>query len=309
MRITPPRYRQVAIAALWALAAIIVTGAAVRLTDSGLGCDDWPNCSSTKLVDVSSRHAAIEQVNRFFTGVVGIAVIVAVLASLWRVPRRRDLTQLSIGLVIGVLANAVLGGVSVLVDLHPLAVQGHMLLSMALIVTGATLVRRAGQPDGVPRVRTVSDATHHLVAVHFGLSCLAIVTGTWVTGAGPHAGDAEAPRLDVAIHTVAQIHGTIVMITLAVSLAIAAAIRRNRLDATALTTPLSTWIFLGVLQAAIGYIQYFNDVPALLVGIHVAGATAVMFASTQLILSTSAPSDASSAGIRHERADDAAFAT
>ncbi len=225
MRITPTRYRYIAIAALWALAAIIVTGAAVRLTDSGLGCDDWPNCSSTKLIDVSSRHAAIEQINRFFTGVVGVAVIVAVLASLRRVPRRADLTRLSIGLVVGVLANAVLGGISVLVDLHPLAVQGHMLLSMALIVTGTTLVRRAGEPDGVPRVRVLSEPTRRLVVGHFVLSCIAIVTGTWVTGAGPHAGDAEAPRLDVAIHTVAQIHGTMVMVTLAVSLAIAVRIR------------------------------------------------------------------------------------
>ncbi|HUF97075.1 MAG TPA: COX15/CtaA family protein [Ilumatobacter sp.] len=289
MRITPARYRQVAIAALWALAAIIVSGAAVRLTDSGLGCDDWPNCSSTKLIDVSSRHAAIEQINRFFTGVVGLAVIVAVLASLWRVPRRRDLTQLSIALVVGVLANAVLGGISVLVDLHPLAVQGHLLLSMALIVTGATLVRRSGQPDGVARERTVSDSTHKLVVAHFVVTCVAIITGTWVTGAGPHAGDEDAPRLDVAIRTVAQIHGVTVMITLAIALAIAGAIRRTRSDAAAITTPLSTWIFLGALQAAIGYIQYFNDVPALLVGIHVAGATAVMFAATQLLLSTSAP--------------------
>jgi cytochrome c oxidase assembly protein subunit 15 len=289
MRITPTRYRQVAIAALWALAAIVVTGSAVRLTDSGLGCDDWPNCSNTKLIDVSSRHAAIEQINRFFTGVVGIAVIVAVLASLWRVPRRRDLTLLSLWLVAGVVANAVLGGISVLVDLHPLAVQGHMLLSMALIVVGTVLVRRAGDPDGVPLVRVVSEQARRLVVGHFVLSCVAIVTGTWVTGAGPHAGDADAARLDVAIPTVARIHGTTVMATLALAVVIAVRVRQSGRDRSALTAPLSTWMFLGALQAVVGYLQYFNDIPALLVGIHIAGATAVMFASTQLLLATVAP--------------------
>lgn len=309
MRITPTRYRQVAIAALWALAAIIVTGSAVRLTDSGLGCDDWPNCSSTKLIDVSSKHAAIEQINRFFTGVVGMAVIVAVLASLWRVPRRRDLTRLSLWLVAGVVANAVLGGISVLVDLHPLAVQGHMLLSMALIVVGTVLVRRAGEPDGVPLVRVVSEPTRRLVIGHFGLSCAAVVTGTWVTGAGPHAGDASAARLDVAIRTVAQIHGTTVMATLALSVAIAIRVRNSRQDKTALTTPLSTWMFLGALQAGVGYVQYFNDIPALLVGVHIAGATAVMFASTQLILATVAPDALASSSGHPEPAVEAAFAT
>ena len=157
--LTPPRFRRVAVVALALLAVIIVSGAAVRLTGSGLGCDDWPRCSETALVDVSSKHAAIEQGNRFFTGAVGIAVIACVLGALRRAPRRRDLTVLAWLLVIGVLANAVLGGISVKVDLHPLAVQGHMLLSMGLIVAGAVLVRRSGEPDGVPRRPTVSAPT------------------------------------------------------------------------------------------------------------------------------------------------------
>lgn len=287
--LTPHRYRQITIGALIALAVIIVTGAAVRLTNSGLGCDDWPNCSSERLIDVSSKHAAIEQLNRFFTGVVGIAVIAAVLGAFVRVPRRRDLTMLSIGLVVGVLANAVLGGISVLVDLHPIAVQGHLLLSMALIVNGAVLVRRAGEPDDVPRVNVVSEPTRRLTWVHFGLVWVAVFTGTLVTGAGPHAGDEEAKRLDVAIPTVARIHGVAVMTTIAVALLIAWRIRSNRDDRTALTNVMSTWIFVGALQAALGYVQYFNDVPELLVGLHVAGATLVMLVSTHVVLDTSRP--------------------
>lgn len=290
MQISPGRYRQITIGALVALAVIIVSGAAVRLTNSGLGCDDWPNCSSERFVDVSSKHAAIEQINRLFTGVVGFAVIAAVLGSLVRSgERRRDLVWLSVLLVVGVLANAVLGGISVLVDLHPIAVQGHLLLSMGLIVTGAVLVRRSGEPDGAERERVVTLPTQRMAGLLLGLTWVAVVTGTLVTGAGPHAGDEDARRLDLAISAVARVHAVSVLTALAIAILIAWRIRRYRRDRQALTNVLSTWIFVAALQAAVGYIQYFNDVPALLVGIHVAGATLVMLVSTQVVLDTTRP--------------------
>jgi cytochrome c oxidase assembly protein subunit 15 len=285
--ISPQRYRAIAVAALAALAAIIVTGAAVRLTDSGLGCDDWPNCSSTKLVDVSSRHAAIEQLNRLFTGIVGLAVIAAVLASRWRSPRRLDLTVLSWLLVFGVLANAVLGGISVKVDLHPVAIQGHMLLSMLLIVVGTVLVRRAGETDGASRTPTVAPPTRRLVSLHFALTWAAVFTGTLVTGAGPHAGDESAERLDVAIPAIARVHGITVMATIALSLAIAWRINRHPRERSALHRPLTTWILIAAGQAILGYVQYLADVPALLVAIHVTGAIAVMWSATRLLLDLS----------------------
>src|SRR5215218_5690524 len=288
MQISPPRYRVIAICALGALAAIIVTGAAVRLTNSGLGCDDWPNCSDTKLVDVSTGHAAVEQINRLFTGVVGAAVIAAVLASRWRTPRRRDLTVLSWLLVLGVLANAVLGGVSVKVDLHPIAVQGHMLLSMLLIVAGTMLVQRSGEPDGVARVPSVSTVSRRLVQLHFTLTCAAVFTGTLVTGAGPHAGDETAERLDVAIPTITRVHGITVMTTIALSVLLAWRIGHSTRDRNALQRPLFSWIAIAAGQTIVGYVQYLADVPPLLVGIHVAGATAVMWASTNLALHLSA---------------------
>jgi len=284
--LTPSRFRRVAIVALVLLAVIIVSGAAVRLTGSGLGCDDWPRCSATKLVDVSSKHAAIEQGNRFFTGAVGAAVIACVLGAMRRVPRRRDLTVLAWLLVAGVLANAVLGGISVKVDLHPLAVQGHMLLSMGLIVAGAVLVRRAGEPDGVPRRPTVGPASTLLVRGHFAAVCVAVVTGTVVTAAGPHAGDETAVRLDVAIGSAARVHGVAVIVAIALALALAWRIRTNTDDRAALGGSLSAWTFVACLQGAVGYIQYFNGVPALLVGIHVAGATVVMFFAAELLLDT-----------------------
>ncbi len=284
LTLTPATYRKVARFALLALAAIVVSGAAVRLTNSGLGCDDWPRCSRERIIDVSSTHAAIEQINRLFTGVVGLAVIAAVLGSLVRVPRRRDLSTLSWFLVAGVVANALLGGISVKVDLHPMFIQGHMLLSMALIVTATVLVRRSGEPDNVAPKAVTTRITSLLTYLLFGVVCAAVFTGTIVTGAGPHAGDDEAIRLDVAIPTVARIHGVAVMAALVVAVVLAWRLRSNVNDRVALSNSLSTWIAVGILQAAVGYVQYLNDVPALLVGIHVAGATAVMIVSTIVVL-------------------------
>ena len=224
-----------------------------------------------------------------FTGVVGAAVIAAVLASIWRVPRRRELTWLSVWLVIGVIANAVLGGISVLVDLHPVAVQGHLLLSMMLIYAATVLVRRASEPDGVPLERAVSRPTQRLAWIVFAVTSLAIVTGTIVTGAGPHAGDENAERLDIAIPDAARIHAVSVLTAIALALLLAFRLRKIPADRDALQTSLSRWIGIALFQGALGYVQYFNDVPELLVGIHVLGATLVMIATTLLVLDTRRP--------------------
>jgi cytochrome c oxidase assembly protein subunit 15 len=288
VRISPARYRTITAVALGLLIAIVITGAAVRLTGSGLGCDDWPNCNSEQLVDVSSHHAAIEQVNRLFTGLVAVAVIAAVLGSLWRVPRRRDLTWLSIGLVAGVVGQVVLGGITVLVDLHPLAVQGHMLLSMALVATAVVLLRRAGEPDGAVRVAAVSTTTRRLVWALAVVTGVAIVGGTVVTGAGPHAGDEDVRRFDLDISGAARVHGTAVIVALLLAIGIAIRIQRDAAERRVLQGPVSSWIFVAALQAAVGYIQYFNGVPALLVGLHVAGATALWAMTVWLVLATTA---------------------
>jgi heme a synthase len=286
--LSPARYRVICAVALGLLVAIVITGAAVRLTGSGLGCDDWPNCNEERLIDVSSSHAAIEQVNRLFTGLVSVAVIAAVLGSLWRQPRRRDLIVLSLGLVAGVLAQIVLGGILVIFDLHPILVQGHMVLSLILVAIGVVLVRRAGEPDGVPLGHVTSGRARALVGLVAGLTGAAILAGTVVTGAGPHAGDEDVERLGVDIGTAARVHGTIVVLALAAAVALAVRAARHPHDRR-LSGPISSWIFIGLLQAAVGYIQYFNDVPALLVGLHVAGATLLWAMTVHLVLATRAP--------------------
>jgi heme a synthase len=282
--LSPQRYRAITVGALVALMVIVVTGAAVRLTGSGLGCEDWPRCSDERLIDVSDSHTAIEQVNRLFTGLVAVAVIAAVLGSLWRVPRRRDLTALSLGLVAGVVGQIVLGGVTVLVDLHPLAVQAHFLLSMILVANAVVLVHRAGEPDDGVRTEVVTPLSARLTWLLAVASAVAIVTGTVVTGAGPHAGDEEARRFGVAIAAAARVHGVAVVVALVIAVGLSGWLTRRPGDRRRLQAPLSTWIFVGLLQAAIGYTQYFNDVPPLLVGIHVAGATVLWAMTVRLVL-------------------------
>jgi cytochrome c oxidase assembly protein subunit 15 len=292
----PARYRTITIAALAALCVIVVTGAAVRLTGSGLGCDDWPNCNDTELVDVSTGHAAVEQVNRLFTGVVAVAVIAAVLGSVVRQPRRRDLTRLSLGLVAGVVAQIVLGGITVLTDLHPVSVMGHFLLSMAIIANAVVLVHRAGEPDDAVRRPAVRESTRIVVLALMVATTISVVTGTVVTNTGPHAGDEDARRFGWDISDVARIHGTSVMITIALGLVLAWRVRRSAVDRPQLLAAVSSWLFVAVLQAVVGYVQYFSGVPVLLVAVHVAGATALFASTVALTLRTTVAESAMAPG-------------
>lgn len=281
MTVSPARYRQISVVALCLLIVIIVTGAAVRLTGSGLGCSDWPNCNSQRFVDVSNRHAAIEQINRLFTGLVSLVVITAALASLRRQPRRRDLLQLSLGLVVGVGAQGLIGAAVVWLHLHPNTVQLHMLVSLVLVAVAMVLVHRAGLPDD-PAERTpppLSLATVRWLWAGGAVTVVAILFGTVVTGAGPHAGDEDIERLNVSIPAVARLHGIAVMVAVATMLAVALRLRGRPAERRFVGERLTVWVFVAALQAAIGYIQYFNGVPELLVGLHVLGAS-VLWALT-----------------------------
>ena len=275
--------------ALWLLVFIVVTGAAVRLTGSGLGCSDWPTCEQGRVVAPLELHPMIEFVNRAITGLVSAAVALAVLGSLRRTPRRPDLTGLSLGLVAGVVAQIVLGGLVVLFELNPVLVQGHFVVSMLLVADAVVLHHRAGQPGGGARP-LVAPLLRRLSAVLVALAAVVILTGTVVTGAGPHAGDTRAKRLDVAIGDAARIHGTVVIMFLAAVLVAVWLIRRHqapvavRHRAEALLTVL-------VLQAAIGYTQYFTEIPPLLVGLHVLGATLVWITVLRFALGLSGPAD------------------
>jgi cytochrome c oxidase assembly protein subunit 15 len=285
--LSPIAYRRITIVAAILLAIIIVSGGAVRLTDSGLGCPSWPNCSTGQLTAhaKSDSHQWIESLNRMFTGLVSVAVIVAVLGSLVRIPKRRDLIWLSVGLVAGVFAQAVLGGLTVIFDLKPGFVMAHFLLSIVLLTNALVLVRRAGQPDA-PAHAIVTPRTITLGRVLLGLAAAVLVTGTVVTGAGPHSGGGkrdDVSRLDLRIPDVARVHGTMVMIFLVAVLAMVWLLRRDRAPHS-VQQRVTLLLVVLVAQAGVGYAQYFNDIPALLVGIHIAGATAVWSATVALYL-------------------------
>jgi cytochrome c oxidase assembly protein subunit 15 len=295
--VSPRAYRRVTLLALVALFVIVVTGGAVRLTGSGLGCPDWPTCTNDRLVAPWEYHAMVEWVNRMVTGLVSVAVILAVLGSLVRRPRRRDLVRLSLGLVAGVIGQIVLGGLTVLFDLAPPFVMGHFVVSMLLLWNAVVLFHRAGLPDAAPDdnpavlvgsfraiarklpTRTADPGLVRMTRLLVVAAALVVLLGTVVTGSGPHGGDETARRFAFDIGEVARLHGIAVALFLGLVLYTVAGLVRSGASPVLLRR---AEVLLAVLvaQAVGGYVQYFTGVPAVLVGIHIAGASAVWVATT-----------------------------
>lgn len=275
----PSTFTAIAIAAVVLLGAIVVTGGLVRLTGSGLGCDDWPNCNGDRFVDVSSTHSAIEQVNRLFTFLVGIGVLLAALAAWFRRPRRRDLVILGTIILAGVPAQGIVGAIVVWTDLHPATVQLHFVLSMVLVWAAVLLLVRSRPAEQ----RVTLPATVAGVRIVGVLTVIVVLLGTVVTATGPHAGDAEARRFfgsvddidGAALQWVTRIHGAAVWVTLAAALWLARQMRREP-NRGALEAPLTAWMATAVAQGGIGYLQYATGLPVALVALHLVGATTLI---------------------------------
>jgi heme a synthase len=272
-RLSPGAYRRITLAAVAALSLIVVTGGAVRLTQSGLGCPDWPTCSGHSVVAAWSFHPMVEFTNRVITVAVTIAVAAAVIGALLRRPRRRDLVWLSGGLVAGVLAQVVLGGLTVLFKLDPPWVMAHFVLSFAVLADAVVLHHRAGQPDTPPRAVVGRDLVW-LGRLVLATLAVVVILGTAVTGSGPHSGATDAKRLPFSFQGVAELHSSVVMLLIGLTLATLFTLHVVRAPAA---VQRRARIVLAVIaaQAAIGYTQYFTRVPAVLVGLHIAGATAL----------------------------------
>ena len=277
-RIAPASFRRISLFALLALSFIVVTGAAVRLTGSGLGCSDWPACEDNRLVAPLEFHALVEFTNRVVTGVVAVAIALAVLGSRWRVPVRSDLTMLAWGLVVGLVAQILLGGITVLTHLSPPIVMAHFLVSMVLVADAVLLHHRAGLPDEAGNV--VERHGGRLPFAVVAAAAVVVFTGTLVTAAGPHGGDADVERLAVDVPDVARLHGLAVVALVALAVALLVASRPH----ARLSHGAEILLVVLVLQAAIGYVQYFNDVPEVLVGIHIGGAIAVWVSALRTVL-------------------------
>ena len=291
-KLSQKTFRNVCGVALGSLCVIVFTGALVRLTGSGLGCEDWPRCNETKFVDVSSGHTAIEQLNRLFTGVVSASVIASVLLAYISRPRRTDHIFLAWGLVVGVLAQIIIGGIVVLTGLNPFANMVHFLVSMVLVANAFLLFQRTGTSQDTRFLRPLPDATKWLVRLLVLMSGLAIVTGTVVTATGPHAGDENAIRFGFALTTVARIHSVTIILTISLIIALVLKIQKTQNSDDGLKDAMQTLLVVSVLQAAVGYTQYFTDVPVFLVGAHIIGATVFWMAVCNVAFS--APSNKSS---------------
>jgi cytochrome c oxidase assembly protein subunit 15 len=280
---TPATYRRITLVALVALCFIIVTGAAVRLTGSGLGCSDWPGCEEERFVAAMELEPMVEFVNRIITGLVSVSIVLAVLGSLKRVPYRRDLVLLSFGLVAGVVGQIVLGMFTVRYHLAPPLVMGHFLLSIVLVTNAVVLHHRAGEPDPPwTVVERVEPDTRRLVWALVPALAVATVAGTVVTATGPHGGDEDAPRFGFEIDDVARLHSFAVLLFLGVLLAVLHRLTA-RSDGQALHRAREL-LAVSVAQAAVGWTQYFTGVPIVLVGIHVLGATLCWVACWRVVL-------------------------
>ncbi len=262
-------------------AGLILTGGAVRLTGSGLGCPTWPECTPGSYTPVPNQaegalHAWIEFGNRLLTfGLVAISLIV--LAHVL-ITKRRDLRLLAAGQLLGILGQGVLGGITVLTDLHPLPVAGHLLLSIILVAAAVSLYDRREVP--VERIKQSDKLISMLSRSHIALSFIVIVLGTLVTGSGPHAGDEQARRFGFDIRTVAILHADAVIALFGLTLAVAVAIRTNKV----ILRKIYIFTFIALAQGAIGYIQYFTGIPEVLVAAHLLGATLVWIAAWRIRL-------------------------
>jgi cytochrome c oxidase assembly protein subunit 15 len=289
-RLSPAVFRRLTLVNVVLLVAIIVSGAAVRLTNSGLGCADWPNCSATKLVDVSGHHAAIEQLNRIFSGAIGIPIGLALVGSYLREPRRRDLVRQAWLLFALFWAEAVLGGISVMVKLAWVSVMGHFLLAITLVGIALLMHQRAGEPEG-DRRPVVPLHVEWLARAVYAMTIWVLVLGTLVTAAGPHGGDEEARRLGWPLGDVARVHGVSVDILVVLVVVLVVALVRVRAPRRVLTVASLTLLAMTA-QGILGYVQYAEHIPAVLVGFHVFGAVIVFVCVQQLLLDLRVPASA-----------------
>nr|WP_242911130.1 COX15/CtaA family protein [Actinomadura terrae] len=285
---TPGSLRFLALLGVIGNALIVATGGAVRVTKSGLGCPEWPRCTGDSLVPTrSAEHPAlnmsIEFGNRLLTFVVlGVGVLVFVAALRLR-PRRKDLVRWALAQPMSVVAQAVIGGIVVLTDLHPASVALHFMVSPALLIFCVILWVRAGEGDEPPRA-LAAPAVRRLAAALVAACGVVLVAGTIVTGTGPHAGDADSRRWGFNIEDVTRVHSGLAWITVGLTALTAVVLHRTGAPRAA-RRRVHELIALELAQGALGYIQYFMGVPGPLVVLHMLGAVLLWIAAWRLALS------------------------
>ena len=284
---SPAAVSRVALANAVANGAIVVTGGLVRLTGSGLGCPTWPRCTDDSFVTTPelAAHGVIEFGNRLLTFVLS-AIAIATVLVVWR-STRRDLRPLAVLTFLGIPAQALLGGVTVLTGLNPWTVAAHFLVSMVLVALATTLWLRSREPGvgGLLLRRPLELLVLGITAV----TAAVLVLGTVVTGAGPHSGDKNAAdRIDLDPGTVSQLHADVVFLLVGLTVALLAAlyavdspgrIRRAARDL----------LIVQLAQGVVGFVQYFTDLPIVLVLLHMLGAVLITAFTARLVWSVRGP--------------------
>ncbi|HLT12189.1 MAG TPA: COX15/CtaA family protein [Micromonosporaceae bacterium] len=270
--------RRVALASVIANIGIVITGGAVRLTGSGLGCPTWPRCTDDSYVATPEMgiYGAIEFGNRLVTFILGAIALAGVGLALFQEPRRRRVVWLSILAFSAIPAQAVVGGFTVLTDLNPWVVGLHFLVSMAAIAAAYAFWRATTETDAPVRP-TVPTALRVLTWVVLTVTAAVLVIGTFVTGSGPHAGDANAKRNGLNPEMISQLHADVVF--LLIGLVVAAWFAFRAVGARRAEVRTAWLLGIALAQGLIGFVQYFTNLPALLVGAHMAGSCAVWLAA------------------------------
>ncbi|WP_324532158.1 COX15/CtaA family protein [Ornithinibacter sp.] len=276
------------LANLVAEVAIVVTGGLVRVTGSGLGCPTWPECvdgSITPTIEQAEGiHKWIEFGNRTLTGVLGLLALATIVA-VWRWAPRRAMKVAAVTVFVGVLVQAVLGGITVLLGLHPATVAAHFLVSMGL-VAAASYLWFARHESGTAPVPLVPALVTRLAWATSGVGVLVLFLGTLVTGSGPHSGDADEPaRLGFDPRTISWLHADVVMLFVGLVVATWLTARLTSKDAD--RGPGRAWfavLAVSLAQGVVGYVQYFTNLPEALVIAHMLGATLLVVALTNGIL-------------------------
>jgi cytochrome c oxidase assembly protein subunit 15 len=279
--------RRLATAMVITQSAIVVTGSAVRLTGSGLGCSTWPECTPGSYTPTPDQpeaplHAWIEFGNRLLTFVLLLNALALFIAIIRR--RRRDLRLLGAGQVLGILAQGILGGITVLTGLNPATVSAHFLLSIILIAGALSLRQRA---YGItPTDIALTRLTRRIARIHLVLTFTVIVAGTIVTGSGPHAGDSIAERFALDARTMSWIHADLVIALLGITAALLIAVRLGENQKVREDWGARVRLFLAIAlaQGAIGYVQYFTGLPELIVGLHILGSILVWLSAWNLAI-------------------------
>jgi cytochrome c oxidase assembly protein subunit 15 len=289
VRTTPAFLRWTTFAALVVNIAIIVTGGAVRLTDSGLGCPTWPTCTDGNLVPTSRLGVwgIIEFTNRQLTFVVSAVVGLAVVACLRYQPHRAVLSKLAWWLFGGVVAQAVIGGISVRTHLAPTWVSLHMVVSLGMVSLSYVLWVRSREPGDDKPTPTVQPILRQLgYVLTAGVGAL-LIAGTIVTGSGPHsgakAGDPGNKRLPLSPANATQLHADLVFLVVGLTVALWFALKATGAPARVVTTARDLFLLL-MAQGVIGYVQYFTHLPVLLVGLHMFGAAIVWVGTWRVLL-------------------------